>query len=67
MSSDSSDSPTVRVYETILEEGGVGFTRSVLELCSVTFAEEGAYSCVANDSVGYTASTEFTLTVFTEG
>ena len=62
----SVSSEYVSVYEETITIEGVNFTRSILELCSVTFDNNGLYSCVANDSVGNT-SAEFSLTVFTEG
>ena len=62
----SNSSTTVRVYEETIEERGVVFTSSILELCYVGFEEEGRYSCVARDDIGV-ASADFTLSVFTEG
>ena len=63
---DPISSENVSVYEGTITIEGVNFTRSILELCSVTFEDDGLYSCVANDSVG-NGSAEFSLTVFTEG
>ncbi|CAI8042984.1 Hemicentin-1 [Geodia barretti] len=41
------------------------FTRSILELCGVTLAETGEYSCVANDSIGMSPPATFNVSVFT--
>ena len=57
---------SVQIYEEYIFEGGVYFTQSILELCSVTIEEEGEYSCVANDTVG-TMAAYFNMTVFTNG
>ena len=62
----SDSSGSVQVFGDVVMEGGVNFTRSILQLCSVTFEEEGTYSCVANNSAG-TTSANFSVSVFTEG
>ena len=66
VASNSSDGASVKIYEDYIYEGGYYFTRSILEICSVTLKEEGEYSCVANDTVGTTAA-YFNMTVFTNG
>ena len=60
LSNDSSE--LVTVYETQLEENGLTFTQSILELCSVELEDGGTYSCTANNSRGSNSSS-FTLTV----
>ena len=61
------DAVSVGIYDDTFEVMGVQFTRSVLELCGVTLAETGVYSCVANDSIGMSPPATFNLSVFTNG
>ena len=61
------DAVSVGIYEDTFEVMGVQFTRSILELCGVTLAETGEYSCVANDSIGMSPPATFNVSVFTNG
>ena len=65
-SSNSANSASVGIYHDFVNGSEMYVTRSILELCSVTFEDEGVYSCVANDSVGSTAA-YFNLSVYTNG
>ena len=38
----------ITVYTDVIEESGVAFVRSILELCSAEAYDEGEYSCVAS-------------------
>ena len=52
----------VTIYEEVLEESGLTFVQSFLEVCSVNFFDAGLYQCtVANRLVN--ASSNFTLAV----
>ena len=56
----------ITIYEYTIVEGGLNFTVSILEVCSVTTLNSGVYSCVAtnaNDSSIYTDIANFTIDV----
>ena len=56
------NSSRVTIYEEVIEESGLTFVQSFLEVCSVDFMDAGLYQCtVANRIVN--ASSNFTLTV----
>ena len=56
----------VTIYNEIVEEGGVLFSSSVLEICSVELEDAGQYACVAsNEEANDTVS--FELTVLSAG
>ena len=56
------NSTNVTIYEEVIEESGLTFVQSFLEVCSVDFMDAGLYQCtVANRIVS--ASSNFTLTV----
>ena len=56
------NSSRVSIYEEVIEESGITFVQSFLEVCSVNFMDAGLYECtVANRLVN--ASSNFTLTV----
>ena len=56
------NSSRVSIYEEVMEESGITFVQSFLEVCSVNFMDAGLYECtVANRLVN--ASSNFTLTV----
>ena len=56
------NSSRVTIYEEVIEESGITFVQSFLEVCSVDFMDAGLYQCtVANRLVN--ASSNFTLTV----
>ena len=52
----------VTIYDEILEEGGVIFTRSILEICSLTVEDGGQYSCTASNP-GSDDTVNFVLTI----
>lgn len=56
----------IMVYQEVITDWGVTFSRSILEVCSVDLSDEANYSCAANNSVG-DESAFFSLTVLTEG
>ena len=41
----------ITIYEEPLTEGGVTFTKSVLEICSAQVFDTGSYSCIADNGV----------------
>ena len=56
------NSSRVSIYEEVIEESGITFVQSFLEVCSVNFMDAGLYECtVANRLVN--ASSNFTLSV----
>ena len=56
------NSSRVTIYEEVIEESGITFVQSFLEVCSVDFMDAGLYQCtVANRLVN--ASSNFTLFV----
>lgn len=66
VASNSSDGGRISIYNDYILVYGVYTTRSILKICSVTFQDEGLYSCVANDSVGST-TVYFNLSIYTNG
>ena len=64
--SNSTNSASVEIYHEFLNGSETYATWSILELCNMTFEDEGVYSCTANDSVGSTAA-YFNLSVYTNG
>ena len=46
------NSTRVKVYPSYLEEGGVLFSLSILEICGVAVEDAGAYSCRASNDNG---------------
>ena len=54
--------PRVSVYSDTLEQGGMTFVVSTLEVCSVELEDEGLYSCVARQGVR-NMTAYFTLSV----
>ena len=38
---------TVRIYQEVLEEGGLQFVVSILEICGISLEDDGVYSCSA--------------------
>ena len=56
------NSSRVRVYSNVIEENGVEFVYSSLEICSVTAEDEGRYWCAASSSQGI-AVVDFEVTV----
>ncbi len=63
---DNSTSSRVTVYEVLVTEGGLTFTQSILEICSVDETDESNYTCVAENSFGNDTAT-FKLGVNPEG
>ena len=60
------NSSRITIYEEVIEEAGLTFVQSFLEVCSVGFLDGGLYECtVANRLVN--ASSNFTLSVNTVG
>ena len=57
------DSQRVAIYEEELEEGGIVFVQSILQICSAESDDAGVYSCSAeNDVDNVTANFELTVT-----
>ena len=57
------DSQRVAIYEEELEEGGIVFVQSILQICSAESDDAGVYSCIAeNDVDNVTANFELTVT-----
>ena len=52
----------VTIYEEVLEEAGLTFVQSFLEVCSVNFLDAGLYQCTVANRLA-NASSNFTLTV----
>ena len=52
----------ISVYSDTLEQGGVTFVVSTLEICSVELEDDGLYSCVAQQG-GRNTSAYFTLSI----
>ena len=44
----------VRIYQEVLEEGGIEFVVSMLEICGISEAEAGLYTCSATLQTGLT-------------
>lgn len=45
-------SSNVLIYESLLQQGNLSFTQSILELCPVTLENAGEFSCRASNSHG---------------
>lgn len=56
----------VSIYSNQVEEGGVPFVQSTLEVCNLELADEGMYSCVATNDNG-TDTRSFRVTVEPRG
>ena len=54
------------IYSQLVEENGVVFTVSMLELCGVGLDYDGTYSCVASSETD-NATAYFQLTVIEQG
>ena len=52
----------VSVYSDTLEQGGITFVVSTLEVCSVGLEDDGVYSCVARQGMR-NSTAYFTLSV----
>lgn len=48
---------TVRIYQQVLEQGGVEFVLSNLEICGILLEQAGIYSCTATLQSGPTHTT----------
>ena len=53
----------ITVYNDTIEQGGLTFTQSVLELCSAEPSDEGEYTCVAIAARNYDAYSIANFTV----
>lgn len=60
------NSTDVVISRDLVTEGGVTFSRSILEVCSLDLSDEATYTCVANSSAGEDTAS-FSLDVVTEG
>ena len=56
------NSSKVTIYEEVIEESGLTFIQSFLEVCSVDFMDAGVYQCTVANEVA-SVSSNFTLTV----
>ena len=58
------DSQRITIYEEEIEEGGITFVQSVLQICSIGTSDAGIYSCIAeNGASNDTATFELTVAV----
>ena len=56
------DSQRITIYEEEIEEGGITFLQSILQICSIGSDDAGVYSCITeNDASNDTASFELTV------
>ena len=56
----------VSIYEEVIEQSGITFVQSFLEVCSVGSIDAGLYQCTVFNRI-VNASSNFTLTVNTVG
>ena len=56
------DSQRITIYKEEIEEGGITFLQSILQICSARADDAGAYSCIAENNAGDDTS-NFELTV----
>ena len=56
------NSSRVSIYEEVIEESGITFVQSFLEVCSVGFMDAGLYQCTVANRIT-NATTFFTLAV----
>ena len=57
------DSQRITIYEDEVEEGGITFIQSILQICSTEANDAGVYSCIAeNDAGNDTDAFELTVT-----
>ena len=56
------DSQRITIFEEEVEEGGITFIQSILQICSTEANDAGVYSCIAENDAGNDTST-FELTV----
>ena len=57
----------ITTYEGVIVEGGVALARSFLQICSLQTSDDGQYSCVADNSIGIAATSDFELLVNVPG
>ena len=56
-------SQRITIFEEEVEEGGITFIQSILQICSTEANDAGVYSCIAeNDAGNDTAAFELTVT-----
>ena len=57
------DSQRITIYEQEVEEGGITFIQSILQICSTEANDAGVFSCIAKNEAGNdTANFELTVT-----
>ena len=57
------DSQRITIYEDEVEEGGITFIQSILQICSTEANDAGVYNCIAENEAGNdTATFEITVT-----
>ena len=57
------DSQRITIYEDEVEEGGITFLQSILQICSTEANDAGVYNCIAENEAGNdTATFEITVT-----
>ena len=57
------DSQRITIFEEEVEEGGITFIQSTLQICSTEANDAGVYSCIAENEAGNdTATFELTVT-----
>ena len=57
------DSQRITIYEEEVEEGGITFIQSILQICSTETNDAGVYNCIAENEAGNdTAAFEITVT-----
>ena len=60
------DSQRITIYEEEIEEGGITFVQSILQICSAETDDAGSYSCNADNTAGNDTA-NFELTVSEDG
>ena len=53
----------VVTFMDVVTEGGVVFTRSILQLCGVSKDDEALYTCVASNDVNISQSSFFLIVI----
>lgn len=61
----TNDTPDVTIYTSPISYDGVNFTQGVLEICNMTSAYDGEYSCMAYNDEANDTSSSWNITVKT--
>ena len=57
----------IATHEDVITDGGVTLSRSSLQIHNIQQSDDGQYSCVAYNSVGIPAASDFELIVYIPG